>query len=132
MKKVSQNKIKEQNNFIKKGFCNGVQKIYNKETGRTHLETYKDIGFPAETKAKALELYLEGTSLRSVGRLLNCSHVSVINWIKEAANKIKDEPLFEDLSEDELVIEIDEMWHFCQKKRKSGGFGLLSTKKQNK
>lgn len=132
MKKVSQKQTKEQNNFIKKGFCNGVQKIYNKETGKTHLETYKDVGFPKETKDQAVKMYLDGSSLRSIGRLLNCHHTSVINWIKEAANKVKDEPLFEHLSQGELVVKIDEMWHFCQKKIKSGGFGLLLTKTQNK
>ena len=31
---------------------------------------------------QALMLYLEGLGFRSIGRLLNVSHVSIYNWIK--------------------------------------------------
>ncbi|MDR2916852.1 MAG: hypothetical protein LBV74_18820 [Tannerella sp.] len=31
----------------------------------------------------ALSLYLEGIEFHSIGRLLNVSHVTVINWIKK-------------------------------------------------
>ena len=132
MKKSFKKKEKEKINLIKKGFCNGVQKWFNKETQTTFLETKKDVGFPKETREKAIAMYLEGNSFRTIGRLIGCSHVSVINWVRDASEKLKDEPIAKDLPSDYVVLEMDEMWHFCQKKRKSGGFGLQLSEPPNK
>lgn len=136
MKKVSHKQIisqkKEKKVIIKKGKRNGVQLYFDKSTNTSFLETYKDVGFPKETKEKAIALYLEGNSFRTIGRIIGCHHTTVINWVKEASEKLKDEPLFKSLPDDQVVIEMDELWHFCQKKAKRGGFGLQLIETRNK
>jgi transposase-like protein len=32
---------------------------------------------------KALQIYIEGVSLREIERLIGVSHVSVMNWVKK-------------------------------------------------
>ena len=56
---------------------------------------------------KALQLYIEGVSLREIERLLGVSHVSVMNWVKKSDVKgpINNEyhPTYKILSHTELV-----------------------------
>lgn len=40
-------------------------------------------------KRKALILYIEGFGVRPIGRMLNVSHVSVQNWVKECGDEFK-------------------------------------------
>ena len=41
----------------------------------------------------ALRLYLEGNTLRGIGRLLNIHHTTVINWLEEYAEKLPPGPI---------------------------------------
>jgi transposase-like protein len=116
MKNDSIKKEKQENNIIKRGFCNGVQIFYNKETGKHFLETKKELGYSKEFKQKAIDLFLEGNSFRSIGRILNCSDVSVMNWIRKEADKIDEKELFFKVNSENPEIEMDEMWHYAQKK----------------
>jgi transposase-like protein len=121
---------KENNNMIKRGFCKGVQVWYNKETGKHSLETYKERGAPQLVKDQALFLFLEGNSFRSIGRFLKYSHVTIMNWVYEAYDKIKDLSLFHNVSGEETVVIADEMWHFSQKKSPKNGCGWECAKEQ--
>jgi IS1 family transposase len=65
-----------------------------------------------EKQLQAIELYLEGLGLRSIGRYLKVSHVSILNWIKQAEiqpwlrpSKVK-------------AIEIDEVYFYVGNKKK--------------
>ncbi len=55
---------------------------------------------------KALQLYIEGVSLREIERLLGVSHVSVMNWVKKYHIKAPESrgyhPTYQILSHDEL------------------------------
>src|SRR5690242_10696288 len=42
-------------------------------------------GIALARRTQALQLYLEGTSLRAIGRLLAVHHQSVANWVAAAA-----------------------------------------------
>jgi hypothetical protein len=74
-----------------------------------------------QTKRQALELYLEGLGLRSIGRILKFSNVSILNWVKafgEALSEIKrEEPV--------QVMELDEMHSYIGSKKTIAGYGLL-------
>jgi len=45
----------------------------------------KDQGYEEEVRFQALQLYLEGASMRKIGRLLNVNHQSIANWMKDYA-----------------------------------------------
>ena len=62
-----------------------------------------------EVKRKALRYYLEGIGFRRIERLLGMSHVTVINWVKKAGEKIKDIVFEEKKYEKVDVLELDEL-----------------------
>lgn len=45
----------------------------------------KEQGYEEEVRFQALQLYLEGNSMREIGRILNVNHQSIANWIKDYA-----------------------------------------------
>ena len=70
---------------VKDGFVNGKQRYFCKQCGYRHTVSYKH--FSEQTKQMALQMYLEGLGFRSIGRILQCSHVSVYRWIKAYGEK---------------------------------------------
>lgn len=45
----------------------------------------KEQGYDEDVRFVALQLYLEGHSMREIGRRLNVNHQSIANWIKDYA-----------------------------------------------
>jgi transposase-like protein len=86
------------------GLIRGKQRYCCKSCGYRHTVDYK--WYREETKRQALKLlYLEGLGFRAIGRLLNCSHVAVYQWIKQYGEKAQ-----LTLPTTELeVVEMDEM-----------------------
>lgn len=58
-------------------------------------------------------MYLEGVSMRSIGRILGVNHQSVANWVKQEA-----EALPEQVTDDTptQTVEIDELFTYVGKK----------------
>lgn len=56
---------------------------------------------------KALQLYIEGISLREIERILGISHVSVLNWVRKYNIKAPEHydyrPTYKVLSHEELI-----------------------------
>ena len=84
---------------------------------------------PLETKLQAIKLYLEGVGFRGIERLTGVHHTTVIKWVKTLATEI--EKLRPELDEQVMTVELDEMWHFIQKKRTNVGSGLLGNEKES-
>ncbi len=88
-----------------------VVKFRLSQSNFRHTLQYR--GKSPDIKRQALELYLEGLGLRSIGRFLKCSHVAVYNWIKafgEAVKELRSEPVLE-------VVEMDEMHTYVSLKK---------------
>ena len=109
----------ESENSCKNGLISGKQRYkckncgYNFTTGRPSKPLY--------LKRLALELYLEGLGLRSIGRILKVSNVSVLNWIKSFGEKVTELRKNDEIS----IVEIDEMHTFIGSKKTSDGSGFL-------
>jgi transposase-like protein len=102
----------------KDGIVGGRQRYHCKHCGYRHTVAYK--GYSEEVKRQALALYLEGLGFRSIGRLLNCSHVAVYQWIKAYGEKAR-----LDLPATEIdVVEMDEMHSYVGSKKTLVGCGL--------
>lgn len=101
--------------YVKRGICRvtGKQKWYDKKEKKYFFKKYKERGYGEEVCKMAIKMSQEGIGYRTIGRLLNVSHVTVYNWIN-TFKKCLDKP---ELPEVCSAIEFDEMWHFCQKKR---------------
>ena len=70
-------------------------------------------------KTQAVSLYCIGLSFRTIGKYLGFSNTMVLIWIREFAKLHYSKPV----PKDEIVVELDEMWHFIQSKKTNCGFG---------
>ena len=108
-------------NKVKRGVINGRQRYTCEDCGYNYTVVQKSTSKPDSIKRKALQLYLEGLGFRSIGRILQVSHVSVYNWIRSFGSKLH---LIRSDTEIE-VIEIDEMHSYTGDKKTTVGYGLL-------
>ena len=69
--------------IIKSGVVAGKQRYHCKECN--YFFTVAKMGKRIDNYyvVKALQLYLEGMSLREIERILGVSHVTISNWVKE-------------------------------------------------
>ena len=74
-----------------------------------------------EVRRLALQMYLEGLGFRSIGRILQISHVTIYYWVKQWGTSI-DLPKKQSPVE---LAELDEMHHYIGTKKTTVGYGLL-------
>ncbi len=72
---------------IKDGIIKNKQRFKCKECGYRHTVAHR--GLSLDIRRQALQLYLAGLGFRSIGRLLQCSHVTISQWIKEHGESVK-------------------------------------------
>jgi transposase len=109
----------------KDGIVGGRQRYRCKTCGYRHTVAYK--WYSEEVKRQALAMYLEGLGFRSIGRLLNCSHVAAYQWIKQYGEKAR-----LDMPATELdVVEMDEMHSYIGSKKTLVGYGLPLTEQES-
>ena len=107
---------------VKNGVIKEVQRYKCKDCGYNYTVEKRSNEYSNSTKKKALQLYLEGLGFRSIGRILNVSNVSILNWIKFFGKEVKS--LQSEPAEIEIV-EVDEMHSYIGNKKTTVGFGLL-------
>jgi transposase-like protein len=59
---------------------NGKQRYRCKTCGFNFTTGFR--GKPMEVRQQALKLYLEGLGFRAIGRILDVSNVTVLNWVR--------------------------------------------------
>jgi transposase-like protein len=114
-------------NCIKNGLTRNKQRYKCKKCNKSH--TIGDDRIKARECEKSLALILYSTgkaSYRFIARLLNINATTVYNWIKSKAKKYKEKEITNNCTQ----IEIDEMWHFIQKKVIKFGYLKQLTEKQ--
>lgn len=110
--------------YVKNGVVNTRQRYKCKRCSLNYTVEHK-AGIKPEYKRLALMMYLEGMGLRSIGRIIGVSNVSVLKWIKSFGVKAgelptKGAPIKE--------VEIDEMHTYIGSKKTKNGFGWLLIK----
>ena len=115
--------ICEQDKFYKNGFHHGVQRWKCKNCG--YQVTKPEARKSQKWVNFAICLYAVGLSFRTIGKIVGVSDVTILNWVRNFAmlNYEKPEP------KGEIVIEMDEMWHFVGSKKTNCGFGRLIAEK---
>ena len=109
----------------KDGIVKGRQRYRCKHCGYRHTVVYK--WYSEAVKRQALAMYLEGLGFRSIGRLLNCSHVAVYQWIKQYGEKARLTMPATELD----VVEMDEMHTYIGSKKTLVGYGLPLTEPES-
>lgn len=103
---------------VKNGHVGGRQRHLCKDCKYSYTIEYR--GKPPETKKMALKMYLEGIGFRSIGRLLNVSHVSVFQWIKKFGKQAAETV---ELVPESPIIEMDELHTYVGEKKTTNGSG---------
>ena len=70
-------------------------------------------GYPDATRLLAIRMYVEGSSYRSIARILKINPQSVANWVSAYTAKLPKAPLPEKVKKAEL----DELYTFVGKKK---------------
>ena len=104
---------------VKNGSVKGIRKHLCRACGFQFTRTTPR-GKPLKTKILAVVLYLSGLSLNRIGQLCGVSAQSILNWIRAFAAEHAERPQPEGQT---VILELDELWHYLQKKDKNSGFG---------
>jgi len=108
--------------YVKAGIHKGNQRYKCRDCGR-HFTNTPPRGKPESIKLLAVLLYASRVSQLRIAQILGVSNVVVMKWIHAYADKLGGLPAFEG---DALIVEIDEMHHFLQKKTENSGYGNAS------
>jgi len=112
MKCIKCNSVK----VVKNGSKLGTPYFKCKECGTQFCESSRN----SETAQRfAVVLYCVGLSLRTIGALLEYSNVAILNWVRDFAKVHYHKPI----PKGDIVLELDEMWHFIEQKKTKCGFG---------
>jgi len=95
----------------KDGIVREKQRYLCKVCGYRYTVAHR--GYGKSVKQQALEMYLEGLGFRSIGRLLNCSHVAVYYWVKAYGEKSSLKLAGSEIA----VVEMDEMHSYVGSKK---------------
>ncbi|MDR1345478.1 MAG: hypothetical protein LBK03_02090 [Bacteroidales bacterium] len=98
----------------KSGIIKGKQRYKCKECGYNYTVTLKSTTKPKSLKKKALYLYLEGMSFRSIGKILGVSNVSVLNWIKSLGKELEELGVADQKIK---IVEVDEIYSYIVSKK---------------
>ena len=105
---------------VKNGIIKGKQRYKCKGCGCNYTQSNR-YRIAVEKREEARNLYLEGIGFRGISRLTGISPATVMRWVKALADRID-----MSLPEEEkrvAIMELDEMWHFIQKKHRNAGCG---------
>lgn len=107
-------------NYVKNGKVRGKQRYLCKDCNYNFVEG--DSRAKVSPFGRALALLLYGTGSASYGfiaKLFNVSRTAVLHWIRSEAKKLPEPQIEAEIKE----VQLDEMWHFIDKKNKKYGYG---------
>ena len=105
--------------LIKRGSKAGHQRYRCRACGR--YSTDSPPKFSAQTKAMAIEMYMNSMGIRAIGRVLRASPATVLNWIRKEHAVLQHKLAQAEPTDTGIpdVIEMDEIYNYVQKN--SGG-----------
>jgi len=113
---------------VKHGFANGKQRYKCKDCGKSYREGDLREKYGIERKLRVISMYLEGVGIRSIERLEKIPNPLIIKWIRRFSYILRqklNQTKIPDDAKDIQIIELDELFSYCQKKLTKSTFGLL-------
>ena len=89
--------------------CKSCKHQFTSELGR-HTEWEEKM---------AVSLYAVGLSFRTIASLFCVHNTTIYRWIRDYAKAHYQKPV----PKGEIVVELDEMWHFIKLKKTNAGYG---------
>ncbi len=105
----------EGTDLVKRGRKSGKQRYACRACGRHCTDSQPR--FSAETKAMAIEMYMNSMGIRAIGRVLGASPAGVLKWIRKEHAMLQQKLAHAaavDTGEAD-VIEMDEIYTYVQK-----------------
>lgn len=115
---------------VKNGSVKGKQRYLCKSCGLTFREGDERIRYTLEQHIRVIKLYTEGVGLRSIERLEGISAPLLVRWIRSFAKVLREKLCTTEIpanSKDVVILEMDELYTYYQKKAKEPMCGLLWT-----
>ncbi len=107
-------KCTTKSNQYKDGFTQaGSQRYRCGICGARYTPEKKDKGYGKAIRKQAIRMYSDGLGFRQIGRQMEVHHTSVMNWVKEHAEKLPEAPVPEDV----YTVEMDELYTFIADKK---------------
>jgi len=111
---------------VKNGIIGGNQRFKCKGCGCNYTIGYDQVCEKEKKRRFGLSMYLEGLGFHSIGRLLQVSHVTVMNWVRKYGSELSSirnqKPV--------RIIELDEMHSYVRHKKTTDGYGLVLIERQ--
>jgi len=107
--------------------CGGEKHVKNGKRSGIQCYKCKDCGYQstqtedknATKRAFALYLYVVGLSMNAIARMMDVEPSTVLYWVRNFALKVYEKPT----PKGDVVVELDEMWHFLESKKLKFGSG---------
>lgn len=85
----------------------GSQRYKCGECGCRYVPEPRAQGYPEAVRQQAVKLFVDGMNYRRIGRQLGVDHVTVMNWVRDQAQRTPDVPT---AARTESVLEMDELF----------------------
>lgn len=113
---------------VKNGFVQGKQRYECLGCGKTYREGDLREKYSLETKLRVIKWYLEGAGIMSIERMEKVPNPLIIKWIRKFSSilrkRLNEAEIPEEAKKIE-IIELDELFTYCQKKLTASTYGLL-------
>ena len=113
---------------VSNGYVYGKARYKCKDCGKTYREGDLREKYTLEKKIKVVTMYLEGIGIMSIERLEGVPNPLIIKWIRRFANIIRqklNEVKIPREAKNISILELDELFTYCQKKLTKSTYGLL-------
>ena len=112
--------------YVKNGSYKGVHRYKCKTCHRAFSDKVRKFSY--DDKERCLNMYLNNTGIRKAAMFMNCSHPTVIKWIREFADNLRKQLQKACVDTDNKipdVIEMDEIYTRIKKGATDCRYGLL-------
>lgn len=113
---------------VKNGYVHGKQRYKCKGCGKTYREGDLREKYSNDQRLRVIKWYLEGAGIMSIERMEGVPNPLIIKWIRKFAKILRARLNEVEIPEDARriqIIELDELFSYCQKKLKKSTYGLL-------
>jgi transposase-like protein len=113
---------------VKNGYVQGKQRYKCKDCGKNYREGDLRERYSNERRLRVIKWYLEGAGIMSIERMEGVPNPLIIKWIRKFSkilrNRLNEIEIPDDARKIE-IIELDELFSYCQKKLTRSTYGLL-------
>jgi transposase-like protein len=114
--------------YVKNGIVNKKQRYECKDCGKTFRDGDLREVYTDEKRLRVIKWYLEGAGIMSIERMEGVPNPLIIRWIRQFSEIVRKKLLSVKIPEnakDIEIIEVDELFTYCQKKLTGSTYGLL-------